>query len=129
MNEAIIGLGSNIEPETNIKKAKELIAKKLKLIKSSEFIKTEPIGLKNQNNFLNGAVLVNTNLNLNELNKMLKDMETTIERKKNTNKYGPRIIDLDILVWNEKIIDKDVSTRSFLKNFIAELKPEIFICT
>ena len=125
MNEAIIGLGSNIEPETNISKAKELIARELKLIKLSKFVETEPLGFKEQDNFLNGAVLVNTKLDLQELNKLLKKMEKTIGRKKTKNKHGPRIIDLDILTWNGEIIDVEVYTRSFLRNSILELKPEL----
>ncbi len=125
MNEAIIGLGSNINPEENIKKATDLIAKNIKLIKSSKFIETEPVGFKDQDNFLNGSILINTRLNLNELNKLLKNIEESMGRKKTDNLNGPRIIDLDIVVWNNKILDNDVYKRSFLKSSVMELKPNL----
>ena len=45
-------------------------------------------------------------------------------RIKTSNKQGPRIIDLDIVIWNNKIMDDDVYQRGFLKNSILELIPD-----
>ena len=45
-------------------------------------------------------------------------------RVKTSNKEGPRIIDLDIIIWNNKIIDDDVYKRTFLQNSVIELLPD-----
>lgn len=125
MNEVIIGLGSNIDAVKNIEKAKIILKNEIGSIKSSRFIETKPIGYKNQNNFLNGAVLLFTNMALSKLTEKLKRIESSMGREKSFHKYGPRIIDLDILVWNNEIVDKDVFKRKFLKESILELKPNL----
>jgi len=53
-NTVVVGVGSNINPKDNIEKAKNYISSDHKLLKSSNFIKTKPIGYKNQDDFLKG---------------------------------------------------------------------------
>ncbi len=125
MNTVVIAVGSNIEPEKNTNIAKKIISNKLNLLRSSEFIKTKPVGFTDQDDFLNGALLVECNLNLEELKKFLREIENTIGRDRYSNKFGPRTIDLDVIVWNGNIIDNDVYEREFLKNSVIELIPEI----
>jgi 2-amino-4-hydroxy-6-hydroxymethyldihydropteridine diphosphokinase len=48
MNRAVIGLGANINPEENIRKAKDAIAGEFNVIRSSSFVETEPVGFKDQ---------------------------------------------------------------------------------
>lgn len=124
MNTAVIGVGSNINPEDNIKHAKQKISSKVKLIRSSSFVKTEPIGFKNQDNFCNGAFLVETVMKFEKFEAFLKKVEIELGRTKNVNKDRPRTIDLDIVVWNNKVVDKEVYDRAFLKNSIIELIPD-----
>jgi len=123
MNTAVISVGSNINSHFNIKIAEEIISRELKLIRSSTLIETEPIGFKDQNNFHNGAFLIETELDLKEFNAYLKKIETEMGRVKTSNKQGPRIIDLDIIVWNRKVVDNDVYERKFLQKIILELLP------
>ena len=125
MNTAIIGVGSNINPETNIELAKEHIASKMILKESSSFIETEPLGYKEQDNFLNGAFLIETEMNLKNLKKILKDIEKKLGRIKTTRKSGPRTIDLDIIIWNDEIVDNDFYKRDFLKKSVLELIPKL----
>ena len=124
MNTAVVSVGSNINPHQNIDAAKELISGKFKLISISSFVITEPIGFKEQDDFLNGAFLIQTGLDLEGLNDVLKKIEIDMGRVKTSNKEGPRIIDLDIIIWNNKIIDDDVYKRSFLQNSVIELLPD-----
>jgi len=124
MNTAVISVGSNINSHFNIKIAEEIISRKLNLIRSSTLIETEPIGFKDQNNFHNGAFLIETELDLKEFNAYLKKIETEMGRVKTSNKQGPRIIDLDIIVWNCKVVDNDVYERKFLQKIILELLPD-----
>jgi 2-amino-4-hydroxy-6-hydroxymethyldihydropteridine diphosphokinase len=127
VNEVIIGVGSNIDPQNNIEKAKQLIAQKHLLRKASSFIETKPIGCKNQDNFLNGAFLIETEMDTPTLKSWLKTLETQLGRVKTENKNGPRTIDLDIIVWNKEIVDSEVYERDFLINSINELIPELNI--
>lgn len=124
-NRAVIGLGSNINPEENIRKAKEEIASAFNLVKSSSFVETEPVGFKEQDKFLNGALLIETDMDARGLKSWLKGLEIKLGRAKTDNKDGPRTIDLDILVWNGEIVDEEVREREFLKKSIEELLPEL----
>ena len=125
VNRAVIGLGSNINPEENIRKAKDAIAGEFDLIKSSSFVETEPVGFKEQDRFINGAVLIETEHDAGSLKLWLKALETGLGRVNTDNKYGPRTIDLDILVWNGEIVDAEVHEREFLRMSINELMPEL----
>ena len=118
-------MGSNIDPEKNIKKAQEAIASEFNLIQASTFIKTEPVEFKEQPMFVNGAVLIETVIDYRELKARLNDLETKLGRVRTENKNGPRTIDLDILVWNEDIVDKYVYEREFLAESVKELLPEL----
>jgi 2-amino-4-hydroxy-6-hydroxymethyldihydropteridine diphosphokinase len=124
-NRAVIGLGSNINPEENIRKAKGAIAGEFNLIKSSSFVETDPVGYEDQDKFLNGALLIETELDAGSLKSWLKNLETELGRVKTDNKHGPRAIDLDILVWNGEVVDGEVYEREFLRRSIEELLPEI----
>jgi 2-amino-4-hydroxy-6-hydroxymethyldihydropteridine diphosphokinase len=121
LNEVVIGVGSNIDPGKNIKIAEQNIGANHKLIKRSSFIETEPIGYKEQDNFLNGAFLIETEMGLSELKSWLKDLEKQLGRTKTENRYGPRTIDLDIIVWNGKVVDDEVYEREFLLDSVREL--------
>lgn len=127
VNEVIIGVGSNIDPQNNIDKARQLIAQKHLLKKASSFIETKPIGCKSQDNFLNGAFLIETEMDILTLKSWLKTLEAQLGRVKTENKNGPRTIDLDIIVWNRVVVDTEVYERDFLINSINELIPELEI--
>ena len=124
MNTAVVSVGSNINPQENIDAAKELISRNFILKSISSFVVTEPIGFKEQDDFLNGAFLIQTDLDIDGLNDVLKKIEIDMGRVKTSNKEGPRIIDLDIIIWNNKIIDDDVYKRTFLQNSVIELLPD-----
>lgn len=127
LNTAVIGLGSNIDPEENIAKAREAIAGAFKLVKSSSFVETEPVGYKEQDTFINGALLVETEMDAQSLKSWLRMLESSLGRVRTDNSYGPRTIDLDILVWNGVVVDREVYEREFLRKSIAELIPGIEI--
>jgi len=106
MHKAYIALGSNLgDKEKNIKKALSLIEKKYIILKTSSFYKTEPVGFLNQDWFLNCVVKIKTNLKPLKLLEFLKNIEKKLKRIK-TFKNGPRIIDLDILFYEDKIISE-----------------------
>jgi 2-amino-4-hydroxy-6-hydroxymethyldihydropteridine diphosphokinase len=111
-------------PTANIQKAKEKINRKYRIIKESKIIETKPVGYLNQPNFFNGVIIIETEMEKNELHMWLKDIEINLGRKHEGNRFGPRTIDLDIIIWNNKIIDNDVYEREFLRKSITEVCPE-----
>ena len=121
MNTCIIGIGSNIEAEKNIPQALELLKKDLLILQVSKMIKTKPVGYTNQADFTNGAIKIETNWSQKELVIYLKGIEDELERDRTQIKFGPRTIDLDVMIWNGEIVDKDYYTRDFLRQSAAEL--------
>ncbi len=127
MNRVIIGVGSNIQPEENIKKAKAILQQNYSILSESTFIQTKPVGFTDQPDFINGAWLIETTLSLSQLKDLLHQIENDLGRIRTFNKFGPRTIDLDALVWNGEIIDEDVFSRDFLRNAILEISPDLDI--
>lgn len=121
MNIAIIGIGSNIDADANIARMLEILKTKVKIIQVSTMLKTQPIGIKKQADYTNGAVKVETELDKNKLNRLLKSIEDEMGRDRSGPKFGPRNIDLDIIVWNGEIVDPDFYTRDFLQKSVQEL--------
>ncbi len=125
MNIAAIGVGSNISPKMNVQRAKRLLRQEFKILASSKFIKTKPIGEAKQPDFLNGAILVESHLNREETIRILKAIEKKLGRRPTRDKFSPRTIDLDLVVWNGEVIDPDFFSRPFLQKAIREVLPDI----
>ena len=120
-NTCIIGIGSNIEAKTNIREMLKILGGKVKIMKVSSFMQTKPIGISNQADYTNGAVKIETNLSEKELKHQLKLIEDSLGRDRSAPKFGPRTMDLDIVVWNGKIVDQDYFSRDFLKKSVDEI--------
>ena len=121
MNEAIIGIGSNISPEENIHKAISQLKMDFKVLAVSEMIRTKPIGIAEQADFMNGAIKITTPFSKEKLNNSLKKLEDKLGRDRTMPKFGSRTIDLDIVIWNNEIIDDDYFSRDFLRKSCIEL--------
>ena len=121
MNDCIIGIGSNIEADQNIPEMLRLLADKVEIVQVSQMVQTKPIGIAEQADYTNGAVLIRTEMNLETLSLYLKKLEDRMGRDRSQKKFGPRNIDLDILIWNNVVVDQDYYTRDFLRNSAAEL--------
>jgi len=121
MHKVIISIGSNISPEDNIKKAIAGLEELLRIEKVSEMITTEPIGIIDQPDFVNGALKGLTIHSIEELNGHLKALEDQLGRDRSRPKFGPREIDLDIIVWNGEIVDADYFSRDFLKAVVDQV--------
>ncbi len=124
-NIVAISVGSNIYPEKNIALARQLISASHRFIQASDFVITKPLGFEDQDDFTNGAFLIETTATQEELIIELKNIERQCGRVKTENKNGPRTIDLDITVWNNSIVDPDYYKREFIKNAIEQLLPDL----
>ncbi len=132
MVKVYIGVGSNLgDRKKNIEKAYKFLnnIQGIKIRKTSSIIETEPWGYKNQPKFLNTVWEIETELSPEKLLKTLKKIEKTVGRKK-TFKWGPRVIDLDILIYGRKTINKknlkiphpQIKNRVFILKLLSELK-------
>mgnify|MGYP003290497374 CR=1 FL=1 len=109
---AYIGLGSNMgNKENNLKLACDRIAEnhKCRLIKVSDFIVTEPVGGVEQDDFLNGAVCIETLYTPEELLDFTASIEAEAKRERIVH-WGPRTLDLDILFYDDVIMHTDSLT-------------------
>ncbi len=121
MNHIIIGVGSNISPKENVMRAREILSQEQTWLRESQFQQTKPVGLVNQPDFLNGAFYFGTTLSLNDLKQYLKSVERRLGRIKKPGVPESRTIDLDIIVFNNTIIDEDYVRYDFVKHAIDEI--------
>lgn len=126
-----LGLGSNLgERARNLEESLEKIAEWASIEKKSGIYETEPWGLKKQPKFLNQVVKARTRLAPLELLSALKKIERRMGRKKSV-KYGPRVIDVDILFFDNLIMKTEPLTiphplltqRAFVLVPLEEIAP------
>ena len=122
-HEVVIGLGANIDPEANLEQAVLELKSRFKVSKRSQWTRTKPIGIQDQQDFYNGALLMETELEQKSLKKELKRIEDILGRDRSLPKFGPRTIDLDILIWNNEVVDEDYYEREFLRKGVEEIIP------
>ena len=129
-----IGVGSNLgDREANLKKAAELLGKVVEVKALSPLYDTAPWGVADQPRFLNGAVEVFTHLSPLELLAELKSIEIRLGRvESEENRYGPRLIDLDIIFFGDEVIDLDelvvphpsMHERAFVLKPLSDIAPD-----
>ena len=131
---AYIGVGSNIEPECNIVDALARLSKHVKITGISYFYKTASLLREKQNDYLNGVWQISTSIHPEELKfGVLRTIEKELHRNRESDKYAPRTIDLDLLLYGDMVIheenltipDPDIYKRSFIAFPLSELNPDL----
>lgn len=134
---AYISIGSNIgDRHANINRALEMLKsnKDIEVGAVSSLIETAPVGYINQPNFINAAAELHTTLNPRELLKALMSIEDKMGRTREI-RWGPRVIDLDLLLYNNKRINESdlqiphprMMERAFVLIPLAEIAPELIL--
>jgi 2-amino-4-hydroxy-6-hydroxymethyldihydropteridine diphosphokinase len=137
MATAFVGIGSNLgDRETHLRTALEALAAEdgIDVVAVSRLRETEPVGPVEQEPFLNGAVQVATELPPRELLARLLNVEERLGRVRR-ERFGPRTIDLDLLVYGDEIVDEPGLTlphprlheRRFAVEPLAELAPALIV--
>jgi 2-amino-4-hydroxy-6-hydroxymethyldihydropteridine diphosphokinase len=134
VNQVFISLGSNIDPETNLPAAVQLLRRFGDVTAVSAVYETLPVGYYDQPNFLNAAVLLETDRSLDEiLEVVVPEIERALDRVRDPARLdGPRTIDLDVLLFNDLVTgvgrhelpDPHILQHAFVAVPLAELDPE-----
>ena len=107
-NKVYLSLGSNIgNRQEYIERAVELIGKTegIKILKKSGLYETSPVGYVEQDLFLNAVIKIETDFSEREILKIINKIENELDRKREI-RWGPRTIDIDILIFSDKKIDE-----------------------
>jgi 2-amino-4-hydroxy-6-hydroxymethyldihydropteridine diphosphokinase len=128
---AYIGLGANLgDREATIRRALELLeATGVEVVAVSSLRETDPVGYEDQPRFLNGAAALRTELDPRALLEVLQGVELRLGRDRSGPRYGPRTIDLDLLLYDGETIDEPdlrvphprLHERRFVLEPLAEL--------
>lgn len=122
MKKYYVAIGSNIDPETNIRAALDMMRDYgLNLKQVSRMMRTKPVGNPEQPDFINCAVVLESDLSHNDLRNILKSIEIKRGRPPGGDRYGPRTLDLDIVMVEKTIVDRDVYHRRYLQDALTEL--------
>ena len=137
MTRSFVGLGANLEdPAAQIARALELLAAEdgIELVGVSSLRETDPVGFEDQPRFLNGAAELRTSLSARELLERLLAIERDLGRVRGEGpRFGPRTIDLDLLLYGDAEIDEPglqiphprLHERRFALEPLAELDPAL----
>jgi len=129
---AYVGLGANLgDREATIRRAAELIG----ATRLSTLIETEPWGYADQPRFLNAVAELETDEGPHALLERLLEVERALGRTREGPRYGPRVIDLDLLLYGDEVVDEPGLTvphphlqeRRFALEPLAELAPDLEI--
>ena len=134
MTRAFVAVGSNINPEENVRAALRALAERTRIVSISTVYQTEPEGSVNQPCFYNCVVEIETDTAPEKLKfEVLREIEASLGRRRTSDKYAPRTIDLDLILYGDLVQDADgvvlpdpdVTRRPFLAVPLAELAPEL----
>lgn len=135
MNKVFLGIGTNLgNRKANLRKAIEMIGEQIgKVIRSSSVYETAPWGFDAENDFLNMVVLAESAFTPSELLKKIISIESMLGRERNQDRYSSRIIDIDILLYDDLIINENglkiphplMHERRFVLVPLNELDPDL----
>jgi 2-amino-4-hydroxy-6-hydroxymethyldihydropteridine diphosphokinase len=138
MTGAFVGLGANLgDREQTLRRAVELLGAEegVDVVAVSALRETDPVGLVDQPRFLNGVAEIETRLAPRELLETLLRLERELGRVRDGVRWGPRTVDLDLLVYGDEEIDEPglhvphprLHERRFALEPLAELDSELVI--
>jgi 2-amino-4-hydroxy-6-hydroxymethyldihydropteridine diphosphokinase len=133
LNRAFISLGSNIDPERNLPEAARMLSARRNVASRSPVYQSPAVGSTGQPDFLNAAVLVETELGARALKAtVLEPIEQELGRSRTADRYAPRTIDLDITLFNEEVLnlagrhipDPDILRYAYLAVPLSDIAPQ-----
>ena len=131
-----VSVGSNIAPETNIIEAARALRRHVIIAAVSPLFETPPEGPPNQPTFVNGVWRLETDIRPHPLKfDILRRVEESLGRVRTEDKYAPRPIDLDLIMYNDEIIktpelvipDPDIVRFSHIAVPLAAVAPNLVL--
>lgn len=137
-NRCYIGLGANLtEPVAQLKRAVAALAllPASQLRQVSQFYSSKPMGPQDQPDYVNAVAAIDTELGPEQLLAALQNIEQQQGRERKAERWGPRTLDLDILLYGKLTLNTDTLTiphygmhlREFVLYPLAELAPELVL--
>jgi 2-amino-4-hydroxy-6-hydroxymethyldihydropteridine diphosphokinase len=124
VHQVYLSLGSNIRPEANLPRAIDLLQDYGEIQKVSNAWESEAVGSDGPN-FLNACLLFITPLLYTELKEqVIHPIETKLDRKRTEDKYAPRTIDIDIVLFDDQLCNDKFWNQAFVVVPLAEIYPE-----
>ncbi len=124
MHQVYLSLGSNIQPKANLPRAIDLLAEYGDILKGSSAWESESVGSDGPN-YLNACVLFMTPLFLEELKeKIIHPIEAKLGRQRSEDKYAPRTIDIDVIIFDDQSCNDKFWALAFVVIPLAEIYPE-----
>lgn len=121
---AYLNLGSNIQPEINLLRAVELLHEYGDVLKVSSAWESRAVGAEGPN-YLNACVLFKTEFLQVELKEtIIRPIEARLGRRRSENKFSPRTIDIDIVLFDEKPYNDKFWKYAFVIVPLAEIHPD-----
>lgn len=136
MARAFIAVGSSIDPEKNIPQSLRLLEHAARLTAISTFYRNPAIGRPREAPFYNGVVAIETQISPIEFKyQVLRRIEAALGRHRGSDKYAPRTIDLDLLLYDQCVVtqndlvlpDPHISSRAFVAVPLCELDPDLLL--
>ena len=135
---AYIGLGSNLaDPRAQVERALDALGgmPDSRLVRRSSLYASAPWGVVEQPEFINAVAHVDTRLPADELIRALLAIERAAGRERDGTRWGPRILDLDLLLYGDCVIDEPglrvphphLHERAFVLLPLAEIAPQIVL--
>lgn len=125
IHQVVLGLGSNISPSENLKSSIYLLGRLVPINAVSGVWQTPSLGSPGPD-FLNAAALITTQLSADDLrSNILRPIENLLGRIRTTDPNAPRTIDLDILIFDGKLLDVDLWSYAHMAVPVAEILPSI----
>jgi dihydroneopterin aldolase/2-amino-4-hydroxy-6-hydroxymethyldihydropteridine diphosphokinase len=136
MARAFVAIGSNIEPEKNVRQAIRLLARRVRVVAVSTVYRTRPLGRPEQDDFYNCVLAVETDAPPIDLKRnVLREIETRLGRTRGDDRSAPRAIDLDLILYDDLVTnmtdltlpDPEIASMPFLATPLFELAPDLVI--
>jgi len=127
-----LGLGSNEDPEENLRLAAREMRQRFRVRALSAVYRSKSLGFDGDD-FLNAVACIETDQSPQALCDELEDIHDLANRQRNSDRFGPRTLDIDLLLYDQAVIDRtpvrvprnDVLEYSFVLRPLAEIAPDL----
>jgi len=122
MTRAYVGIGSNVEPERHIVMAVQALRGRFGALTLSPMYQNKAVGFEGDD-FLNGVIGLDTDLSVPDLKRALDEVELACGRQRGAARFAPRTLDLDLLVYGDRVDAAAKLPRGDILRYAFVLKP------